>query len=113
MTKPTMPRGAWAPGPRSCGRHDGPYEFRPDELVLLEDACREVDVVDKLEKDLKRTGLWVTGSMGQDVANPLIALLGQHRSTLAGCSSSSISPTSRRCGASGGGGAVVEGPDGR
>src|SRR4051794_36706817 len=83
MTKPTTPRGLGARAKKLWSDMTGPYEFRPDELVLLEDACREVDVVDRLERDLKRTGLWVKGSMGQDVANPMIALLAQHRSTLA------------------------------
>lgn len=60
----------------------GTYQLRPDELALLEDACREVDIVDWLDVELRDAPLYSTGSAGQPVANPLLAEIRQHRNTL-------------------------------
>lgn len=59
------------------------YEFRPDELVVLEDACREMDIIDRLEDELAISPLMVEGSMGQQVASPLVSELRQHRAVVA------------------------------
>jgi phage terminase small subunit len=61
------------------------YELRADELRVLEDICREVDLIEKLQKELDKpaTQLIVRGSMGQPVANPLVQELRQHRSVVA------------------------------
>lgn len=62
------------------------YDLRPDELRILEEACREVDLIDMMEKALsdalKAGEFTVRGSMGQPVANPLMAEIRQHRGTL-------------------------------
>jgi hypothetical protein len=60
------------------------YTLRPDELRVLEDACREIDLVERLEKELSKPGvsMIVKGSMGQPVANPLMAEVRQHRQTV-------------------------------
>lgn len=58
------------------------YELRTDELRVLEDACREVDLIGLLERELDGAELIVKGSMGQPVANPMISELRQHRATL-------------------------------
>lgn len=55
------------------------YRLRPDELRILEDACREVDLVDRLEAALIGADLTVRGSQGQPVANPLVQEIRQHR----------------------------------
>lgn len=60
------------------------YELRPDEVRLLTDACREADVVERLEVELRGSPLMVTGSQGQLVASPLVSEVRQHRSVLAG-----------------------------
>lgn len=60
----------------------GTYQLRADELVVLEDACREVDIVDRLERELDGADHVVKGSMGQPVANPLLAELRQHRAVV-------------------------------
>lgn len=60
----------------------GRYVLRADELRLLEDACREADLIDDLRVALKGQPRIVRGSMGQDAINPLISELRQHRSTL-------------------------------
>ena len=57
----------------------GTYELRADELRVLEDACREVDLVELLEKELAGASLVVKGSQGQPVANPLVQEIRQHR----------------------------------
>ncbi|RTL03903.1 MAG: hypothetical protein EKK62_17355 [Acidimicrobiia bacterium] len=59
------------------------YELSASELLILEDACREVDVVDKLEAEMRTNDLLVEGSMGQPVANPLLGELRQHRALMA------------------------------
>lgn len=61
----------------------GVYRLRPDELLVLEDACREADLIDRLEAELRDADLIVRGSMGQPVANPLAQELRQHRGVFA------------------------------
>lgn len=58
------------------------YELRPDELRVLEDACREADLIERLEIELRNAPLMVSGSMGQQVSSPLVSELRQHRATL-------------------------------
>jgi hypothetical protein len=58
------------------------YDLRADELRVLEDACREVDLIERLEEAMKDAPLTSSGSMGQLVAHPLVQELRQHRSTL-------------------------------
>jgi len=48
------------------------YQLRPDELRILEDACRHVDLVDRLEADVASGELKVAGSKDQEVAHPLL-----------------------------------------
>jgi hypothetical protein len=55
------------------------YELRADELRVLEDACREIDLVERLEEELASASLVVKGSQGQPVANPLVQEIRQHR----------------------------------
>ena len=61
----------------------GGYDLRVDERRVLEDACREIDLIERLEEELKDADLIVTGSMGQPVASPLVQELRQHRGVLA------------------------------
>lgn len=58
---------------------NGPYQLRPDEVRILEDACREVDLIERLEDALAGAPLTVSGSQGQPVANPLVSEIRQHR----------------------------------
>lgn len=60
------------------------YDLRPDELRVLEDACGEAVLIDRLRRALDDGApLIVKGSMGQQVASPLLTEIRQHRSTLA------------------------------
>lgn len=58
------------------------YSLRPDEVRMLEDVCREADLIERLEEQLRGSSLMVTGSQGQLVASPLVSELRQHRATL-------------------------------
>lgn len=58
------------------------YALRPDELRILEDACREVDLIERLQSELADADLLVEGSQGQPVANPLVQEIRQHRGQL-------------------------------
>lgn len=82
--RPTKPQGLDKAGAKLWRQISDPvkYELRPDELRILEDACREADLIDKLEAALKYADFMVTGSQGQDVINPMIPELRQHRATL-------------------------------
>lgn len=60
------------------------YKLRPDELRLLEDACREIDLIERMNDALgKRKTPMVKGSMGQQRVNPLYQEVRQHRLALA------------------------------
>lgn len=59
-------------------------ELGPDALRLLTDACREADLVQRLEDELRDEPLMVRGSQGQLVASPLVSEVRQHRAVLAG-----------------------------
>ena len=59
------------------------YELSRHEKVILESACRELDIVEKLEEALDGASLIVAGSMGQDTANPLLQEVRMHRAAVA------------------------------
>jgi hypothetical protein len=59
------------------------YTVRADGLRILEDACREADLIERLEDAQRDEPLTAKGSMGQTVASPFVSELRQHRATLA------------------------------
>lgn len=59
------------------------YDLRADELRVLEEACREVDLIERLRVLLVDEPLMLKGSMGQPVVHPAVAELRQHRNVLA------------------------------
>ena len=59
------------------------FDLRADEKVLLEQACREADLIAALDDELRFASFVVSGSQGQQVANPLLTEIRQHRSTYA------------------------------
>lgn len=79
-----------APAPKNLGtaglalwqKVTGQWTLRPDELRVLEDACREATLVDRIETELSDDDLMITGSQGQSVINPLVSEVRQHRATL-------------------------------
>lgn len=58
------------------------YELRADELRVLEAACREQALIDRLEAELVDAEMVVHGSQGQPVANPMVSEVRQHRMAL-------------------------------
>jgi hypothetical protein len=61
------------------------YQLRPDELAVLEDACRTADTIAALESAWAEDGTPMTtrGSMGQLVIHPLIGELRAQRNARA------------------------------
>lgn len=85
MTKPNAPRGLAAGGKRlwqTVLAHT--VELDPGQVRLLEDACREADLIDEMESEQRNAPKVTKGSMGQQVAAPLVQELRQHRATLSG-----------------------------
>jgi hypothetical protein len=83
MASKTAPAGLAAAGKKLWREIADSYDLRADELRVLEDAAREADLVSVLDAGMKGASLLVRGSQGQEVINPLISELRQHRSTLA------------------------------
>jgi hypothetical protein len=75
------PKGLEAKGRRLWRETVTKYELRADELDTLEDICREADLIVRLEDELEGADLIVKGSQGQDVANPIVSEIRQHRAT--------------------------------
>lgn len=82
-SKPRAPKGLQPAGAALWRAVSGGYALRPDEYRVLSDACREVDLIDRIQLELDSSDLMVTGSQGQPVVNPLAAELRQHRAALA------------------------------
>lgn len=76
------PRTLEAAGKKLWQEIAGEYELRPDEYRILEDACREADLVDVMAKAQRAEPLLIEGSQGQMVLNPLVSELRQHRATV-------------------------------
>lgn len=79
---PGAPANLGEAGRALWGDVAGTYDLRPDELRVLGEACREVDLIARMEAELRDGPLTVPGSQGQPVASPLIAELRQHRTAL-------------------------------
>lgn len=87
MTKRRSPAGLGPSGARLWREVTRNFTLRADEQRVLEDACREADLIDSIEvqvsADIAGGDFTVKGSQGQVVINPLISELRQHRATLA------------------------------
>jgi len=82
VARPRRPTHLGLQGKRLWDRIVGDFTLRPDELRILEDACREADLVDRIDGELRDAPLTVPGSMGQPVASPLVQEVRQHRAVL-------------------------------
>jgi hypothetical protein len=87
VTAPRTPSGLGGDGEELWTDITGEYSLRFDELRVLEAACREWNLLCGMEAQLNSElddGAWsVKGSMGQDVANPLLAEIARHRALFA------------------------------
>ena len=74
MSKPKPPTSLTDAGKALWSEHVENYEFRVDELAVLELACRTADMIATLDKEWHALGqpFMTRGSMGQDVIHPLI-----------------------------------------
>lgn len=84
MATPTAPKGLGPKARKKWREIAGAYELRADELRILEDACREIDLVERMQEALDDPDneLLVAGSMGQPVASPLVQEIRQHRALI-------------------------------
>lgn len=83
MAAPRVPSGLSDAGKKLWRDTVAVYVLRADELVILKDACREADLVSRMEADLRTSDLLIEGSMGQKVVHPLLSEVRQHRVTMA------------------------------
>ena len=84
---PKAPAGLTTKGRKLWNDVVKTYELRVDELRVLEEACRESDLVDELDAELahrlkNNLGLTTSGSTGQTVMHPLVGEIRAHRATL-------------------------------
>lgn len=82
MGNPSAPRGLKVAGRKLWSSIAGTYQLRPDELRILEDAAFEADLIEVLKSAGEDSLVRVRGSQGQDVIDPVISELRQHRATL-------------------------------
>ena len=80
--KPTVPRGLGARGRKFWRDQVSDHEFTVEELLLLAEACRCVDRLDRLEAVVADEGVMSVGSMGQTVTNPALQEARQQQVTL-------------------------------
>lgn len=61
------------------------YDLGPDDLRILEDACREADLIQRMDERIGEPTFRfeVKGSTNQTRTNPLIQEVRQHRTVLA------------------------------
>lgn len=79
----TIPRGLKAPGKKLWQEITEGFELSAAEFRLLEHACRELDLIDRIDRELANGSMFVQGYNGQPVSNPLLTEVRQHRSTYA------------------------------
>jgi len=70
---PRIPAGLAAAGKRLWSSVVPAYPLRPDEVVVLEKACRTADDLARIDAAVRKEPLLSRGSMGQHRANPLLA----------------------------------------
>lgn len=86
MTAKPKPPSTLADAGRALWReHVKDYDFRVDELAVLELACKTADMIAVLDKAWDELGkpFMTRGSMGQDVIHPLIGERRTQQSQLA------------------------------
>lgn len=82
-TNAPAPDGLGSAGEQMWADITSRYGLRVDELRVLEDICREVDLIARLDSELAASKVMVVGSQGQEVINPLVSEVRQHRGVVA------------------------------
>lgn len=72
--KPKAPSTLATTGKALWSKHVGKYDFRVDEMAVLEMACKTADTIATLDKEWESLGkpFMTTGSTGQDVIHPIV-----------------------------------------
>lgn len=73
VTKSQVPRGLKARGKAFWTFANSMYELNRDELELLAECCRVLDVLEGLDRAIRDDGLMIAGSMGQPRVHPAVA----------------------------------------
>jgi hypothetical protein len=79
---PRAPEGLASAGRALWRKILAVYELSPPELALLAQACKTVDVLSRIDRELAGAGLVVKGSTGQQRAHPLLASRADQARTL-------------------------------
>jgi len=58
------------------------WALRPDERRILEDVCREADLIDRMQTTVDAEELVVVGGRGAKAPHPLLRELDRHRGRL-------------------------------
>jgi len=82
MSDLTCPDGLGEQGRRLWADFTGEWEWNPDELANLAEACSVADQIQGLKDALAGQKVSVEGSRGQPVLNPLIPELRQQQALL-------------------------------
>ena len=70
---PALPKGLRPTGRNLWRDVTGTWQLRPDELRVLEQACRTLDDEARLREELAQACVMTAGSMGQQRVTPLFA----------------------------------------
>lgn len=76
------PKGIGREGRRLWKAVTKDYKLRPDELIVLENACRTVDLIAEMQEAMTGEPLVTSGSKGQEREHPLLSELRQQRTFL-------------------------------
>jgi phage terminase small subunit len=79
---PRAPDGLGPAGRAFWRRITDTYELAPAEVALLARACRVLDTLSDIDRQLAREGLVVRGSTGQPRAHPLVGSMAELSRTL-------------------------------
>ena len=71
--KPRKPAKLGAAGATLWGRLVGLYVFDAREVTILEQACRQADLVAVLDREIARAGIVVEGYNGQPRLSAMVA----------------------------------------
>jgi hypothetical protein len=80
--KPRKPTGLSPKSGRFWAEVVRDFDLRPDEVVILSEACRVMDIVEQLDKALRGQPLTVPGSAGNIREHPLLSEARQQRLAL-------------------------------
>lgn len=83
-TIPRAPKGLKARGARLWRDLHAVFDFTqdPHRSAVIEDICRTIDLIDRLQREVDRGDIRVKGSQGQPVAAPEIPELRLQREAL-------------------------------